>query len=155
MGLGGHLQSTVQHATFNPAAVWLCMSKRPFFQETDKMQKDQSRCTWKITSPESVTTYWGERKKKKWHIPQKPGLKQERYSYLVKLMYGDNKYKKNQYNFLWHLHFLWPACDTIQIEAVMIRFGQGFYYKEGWGGGWKTRMIEDPQIARLRLSAVP
>lgn len=94
-------------------------------------------------------------KKNKWHIPQKPGLKQERYSYLVKLMYGDKKYKKNQYNFLWHLHFLWPACDTIQIEGVMIRFGQGFYYKEGWGGGWKARMIEDPQIARLRLSAVP
>lgn len=56
------VESTVHHATSNPAAAWLCMSKRPFSEKPDKMQKDQSRCTGKITSPESVTTYRGERR---------------------------------------------------------------------------------------------
>lgn len=65
----------------------------------------------KITSPESVTTYWGGKKKTVTHS-KKAALKTGTVQ-----LFGDinvwrqcAKKKKNQYNFLWHLHLPWPTC---------------------------------------------
>lgn len=50
-------------ATSHPVAAWLFMSYRTSSESSDKMQKDPSSCEGKITSLESVTTFFeGEKK---------------------------------------------------------------------------------------------
>lgn len=112
------------------------------------MQKDQSRCTSKITSPESVTTYWG-RRRKLWHVPQKLSLKQELYSYLVIIMYDQKKKKKKKINTIFYDNSISSgqcACKTIQMGAMMIRFGQDFYE----GGGIKDKDDRGPPDSSLQ-----
>lgn len=135
-------KSAVHHTTSNPATVWLCMSKRPFSEMPDKMQKDQSRCAGKITSPESVTICY-----------TKARLKTGAVQLFCDINVGRQLATKKKINTIFYdisISHRRLVCNTIQM-AMMIRFGQGSYK----GGGMEDKDDRGPHIARRRLSEVP
>lgn len=128
------LKSAVHHTTSNPAAAWLCMSKRPFSVKPDKMQKDQSRCAGKITSPESVTICYTKARLKTGAVQLFGDINVWRQLARKKIntIFYDISVSHGQ-----------CVCNVIQMRAVTIRFGYVSY----------TGMIECPQIAPRAASS--
>lgn len=120
------------------------MLKRHSCERPDKMQKDQSRCSRKITSPESVTTYWrGGGVTRSTKDALKTGAVQ---------LFGDFNVWRQEAIKIYPTFYdtsISPGrhvCNAIQMGAMMIRFGWGFNtagrMEDGDDGGPPDRLLQ-------------